>query len=777
MKEYIRIIPLGGASEIGSNCYYVDWKGKYKFLLDCGFLGEGDYIESIPEFDKADSEVDAILISHAHNDHIGALPFAEKYLLKNNGKIYMTKETKEIGKLIIEDTGKVSKNKRSIQDFRVNLFSEENINRIIKDRVEIVHYSIEYEIGINLNVKFFDAGHILGSSMIYIYDDETSLLYTGDFNVSDSFLHNGVQFDNNLKVDIMISEGTYGLKDTKNSNQEKLNKLARLVKQTLNKKGYVLFPSFALGRAQEILMAISEAQSKGLLPEDLKIYISRGLCEEITEYYSLKYKFPDYISFTYTDMCLQPNSVFIATNGFFNEGSLARTIADNMSDNENNLILFPSGYAYSKWYVKKWLEGAKCKSDYIDFSAHAFKEEIIKTTNEINPKVLMFVHGERNSLLSLTSKVKNSIFPEGNGSEVIFEIKDNNIKSKISLNERSCIITVGASVLSEKHKDLEMDSINNAMEKSAEINTLFSIKDFEKEKYIYHLICTQKSYKAGEMIKKFLDSLDFSVIIHKLKFDLAQDEIEGNIEMNSINSSIARILLRYNESAIILSGGFKFEAAYSYLLGNLFGVDMYYKHEDMKILDSAIKLQNFPVKPDVSFFKSYSKYLQNLFISDEQTADNIYKLLPEEIKNIVYKKGNTYYLTNIGTILYYANKRQEIVFNEKIKFRYNGINDEIFSIKSDRISIFDIKNENFLKFLMDFLFDEYVESIEFQKIQQSCSQNKDKIIFTPTKITNNKIIANLRTKTKSQKIYIKVDSFGKQIAKRFRLEENKPIEF
>lgn len=787
MKEYIRIIPLGGACEIGANSYYVDWKGKFSFLLDCGLLGEGDYIESIPKFDLADSEVDAIVVSHAHNDHIGALLFGDKYLLKENGKIYMTEHTANLGMLIIEDTGKIKRKKnKGVIDYSLEeMYKLEYLKELKKQKIKILNYCEEYELFNDLKIKLFDAGHIFGSALIYIYDDETSLLYTGDFNLSDSFLHNAAKIEDNLKVDILISEGTYGFKnENKISLYEKKVNLAGFIKQTFKRKGNVLIPSFALGRAQEILAAIREAQQDGLIDSN-SIYISAGLCEKITEYYFAEYfdKFPEFDVLEYSELPRKNNFIYIATNGFFNMGSPARNYYETIKDNDKNLVLFPSSYVYNRNYIKEWRKNAKCRVENIDFSAHAFKDEIVKIINKIDPNFTLFIHGEEKSLSDLKKLLGNEkqvFYPENNGDEIIFEIKKGNIYCKLSNQEKSCIITVGTSIFSEKNKNLTMESITDAKQVSAELNTLFSIENFQNEEYIYHLICTEKSYEAGSRIKKFLESLDYHVVLHKIKFDLVEDELEGKIEMSPIISGISRILLRYFESSIILTGGFKFETAFAYLLGNLFGVDMYYKHEDMKTLDSSLKIQNFPIKLDLPYFSDYMSKIEKLAFESEKTADEIYNSFPDEIKVLLYKKKDRYFLTNLGCILYYSSKRIIKLVDSKMIFRDNSINEEIFSIQNNDeiVSTLDIKNPNFRFFLYSLLESEDIENILFTEVfDLTQALEEQQVIFEPVTIKKNRISANLISKNKYQKIFIKFNCFDRKIIKRFGLEENKKLVF
>ncbi|MCX7648279.1 MAG: MBL fold metallo-hydrolase, partial [Elusimicrobiales bacterium] len=171
MIPKIQFIPLGGALEVGANSYYINWDNKVSILLDCGTKGDGPTFEGLPDFTKADSKVDYIVISHAHNDHIGGLPFAQRYFLKKNGKIITTPETAEIAGHVLRDSGKImavkeEEKKNPIFSKTVrSLYSEENVENSVNGIVKL-EYGKEFELKDGIKLVLFDASHVHGSACV-----------------------------------------------------------------------------------------------------------------------------------------------------------------------------------------------------------------------------------------------------------------------------------------------------------------------------------------------------------------------------------------------------------------------------------------------------------------------------------------------------------------------------------------------------------------------------------------------------------------------------------
>lgn len=290
----IKFLPLGGALEIGASCFYININGT-GIILDSGLHPRQKGINALPDFELIKNEnVDAVLISHAHQDHIASLPF----LIRNHPylQIFMTVQSLEIAEKTLHNSSRILKEQLNENDLIVP-YSHEEINLLLRTVREKDYNEKFYINGIassytkELEIEFYDAGHILGSAGILIKtQDGKSFFYTGDINLSTQSILNGGDLPDE-KIDTLILETTYGATDSKLLNDwrhEEL-RLAKYLNKIFSNGGSVLVPVFALGKTQELLSIINRLMKKGLLIET-NIY-SGGLSKEISSVYDKhKYK-------------------------------------------------------------------------------------------------------------------------------------------------------------------------------------------------------------------------------------------------------------------------------------------------------------------------------------------------------------------------------------------------------------------------------------------------------------------------------------------------------
>ncbi len=248
---------FGAAREVGRSCVLVEGR-QAKILLDAGVkLGEVEEHPLIP--DSMLKDIDAVIISHAHLDHCGYLP----HLFSNGyeGPVYSLKPTLELVNVIVNDYLKISK-PRDV--------SKEGIGRMAKHYC-FVEYHEEFRVK-DLAVKLVPAGHILGSAMIEVRQGDERLLYTGDINLKGTKLLDPA-YTEYLKADTLITESTYGGdKDEFPSEKAVLTSVVASLKETISTGGKVIIPSFAVGRAQEVLFLLDDYMRSGVLPS-VPIYI------------------------------------------------------------------------------------------------------------------------------------------------------------------------------------------------------------------------------------------------------------------------------------------------------------------------------------------------------------------------------------------------------------------------------------------------------------------------------------------------------------------------
>lgn len=279
---------LGGAEEIGASCAVVDLDGE-RLLIDCGQRMNAPQGQALPDFSFLETgpPISAVLITHAHADHIGALPALEPFL-PVDCPFYATEPTVAITRVMLEDTLRIMNQHRQ-GDGELGLFPAANVRSSLQ-RFQTVRWGKSLRIaGTSLHATWFPAGHILGAAMIEIRGSSGSILFSGDISVSEQLSVPGV-FVPALRPDILVLESTYGSRlHAHRPAQEK--RIVDRVRAAYAEGGCVLFPTFALGRAQEVLLILGRAMRDGSLPP-IPIYAD-GLVRAVSKIYS---RFPDELS-------------------------------------------------------------------------------------------------------------------------------------------------------------------------------------------------------------------------------------------------------------------------------------------------------------------------------------------------------------------------------------------------------------------------------------------------------------------------------------------------
>ncbi len=231
---------------------------KTKILLDAG-IKLGTVEEHPMMHDSILNEIEGIFISHAHLDHIGYLPHI--YSAGYKGIIYSTKPTMELTNVLISDYMRISEPKD---------VTKEGLTRLGKS-YKICEFNEEVKIK-DLTLKFIHSGHIVGSSMISVSDGKSTLIYSGDINLTKTKLLEGADIKN-LNAKTLIIESTYGAKKDVFPREGVVAQHAlKSIKETIALGGKVIIPSFAVGRAQEILLMLDDYMNSGLIPK-VPIYV------------------------------------------------------------------------------------------------------------------------------------------------------------------------------------------------------------------------------------------------------------------------------------------------------------------------------------------------------------------------------------------------------------------------------------------------------------------------------------------------------------------------
>jgi putative mRNA 3-end processing factor len=386
----IKIRFLGALNEIGNSAILIE-KNKEKILIDYGLKVK----ENPPKFPLRVDNVDYILVSHAHLDHIGSLPlFSSKKI-----KIYSVKPTKEIAKIVLEDNIKVVNEEGIIVPF--NKF---DVEKIIS-RFRNVEYNKIFKKG-KFEFRFLNAGHILGSSMIKI-ENEKSILYTGDFKLFNTTLHNGCE---KTKADILIMETTYW--NRLHPERENLEReFIKDVEETLDAGGLVLLPSLSVGRTQEIIGIF------GKYDIDAEIYVE-GMAAKVTEIYKKYLNRIENKKFfekgiekiriirnkkERKKIIKEKQKIIICGSGMLDGGPAVYYSKKIFNDKNSSIFLtcfqLPNTpgrilIEKRKLIVDSIRKDVECNVKLFDFSAHSDRNELLEFIKKVDPEVIFLVHGE-----------------------------------------------------------------------------------------------------------------------------------------------------------------------------------------------------------------------------------------------------------------------------------------------------------------------------------------------------------------------------------------------
>ena len=282
----------GAARTVTGSKHLLTLTNGKKYLLDCGlYQGMGKETDELNrDFGFNPSEVDHLILSHAHIDHCGLIPklIKEGY----SGKVYATPATKDLAAILLADSAGIQENDlkfvnktRAAQGktYLSPLYVMEDATRAIEHFVT-VDYGNWFTIDENVQFMYLDAGHIIGSATVHLKitenGKETHLTFSGDLGrYRDIILKSPEVFP---QADYIIMESTYGdkLHETITGTPDKL--LEWITKTCLQKKGKLIIPAFSVGRTQEILYALNQLENENRLP-DLHYYVDSPLSKEATE--------------------------------------------------------------------------------------------------------------------------------------------------------------------------------------------------------------------------------------------------------------------------------------------------------------------------------------------------------------------------------------------------------------------------------------------------------------------------------------------------------------
>ena len=289
----MRLTFLGATHEVTGSCYYLEAAGK-KFLVDCG-MEQGPNIYENKPIPVPASQLDFVLITHAHIDHTGNLPLL--YAHGFRGPIYMTPATVALSDIMLRDSAHIQlaeaewrnrKNRRAGKEDYVTPYTMEDALGVIR-LLEGIPYHQRVTLSDGIQIRFLDAGHLLGSASIELWLTEDGvtkkLLFSGDIgNIDQPLIRDPVYI---READYVVMESTYG--DRSHGERPDYPAiLAEIIQRTFDRGGSLVIPSFAVGRTQEMLYFIRQIKEQGLVHghDGFTVYVDSPLANEATTIFS-----------------------------------------------------------------------------------------------------------------------------------------------------------------------------------------------------------------------------------------------------------------------------------------------------------------------------------------------------------------------------------------------------------------------------------------------------------------------------------------------------------
>lgn len=436
----VTITILGSGMEVGRSAILLQ-TNESKILLDCGFSPSGTRnLEMLPRFDVMEdlvSELDAVIVTHAHLDHMGIVPYLFKYDYR--GPVYCTEPTLPLMLMQQLDFINVAGKEGIFAPY-----TEHDVRAAVQHTVPL-NYGVVTNITPDIRITFYNAGHILGSAIVHLHVGEGfhNIIYTSDFKFEASRTLDPA-INKFPRAETLIMESTYGATPVQFTREESEQLLATYIKQTLERGGKVLIPVPAVGRAQEIMLVLNHLFSSRMIPE-VPVFLD-GLVIEAT---AIHMAFPSYLGKELAGKIEELGNVFMseyftavrsqqqrdeilnarepaiimATSGML-EGGPILTYLKEFSGDEKNMLIFVS-YQVEGTLGRKLLKGVrefpiineKGKTEFIavklevvkvdGFSGHSSRQQLLKYLKSFKPRPrkLVLVHGEPDAVTSLSKSV------------------------------------------------------------------------------------------------------------------------------------------------------------------------------------------------------------------------------------------------------------------------------------------------------------------------------------------------------------------------------------
>ena len=434
-KTQLRLVTLGGSGEVGRSCYLLEL-GPHRILVDCG-IRPGTLEDLRPDIEQL-GRVDALIVTHAHTDHIGWVAALVRQFPTLD--IYCSEGTAALLPVMLEDCHQHYMRKIATQRERARYnsnapivqedYDSEDVQRVPKLLIECVFGDKEHLPFGGVSLTFYRAGHVLGAASVLVEDDSGRRIFlSGDFSSFPQLTVPAADWPTDLgEIDLLVLESTYGNREHRPLDESRAD-LISFVRRTLEAQGSVILASFGLGRAQELLKLMAAAREHGDLPA-VPVYVD-GMIRRINPIYRklASFDFPPGAFYEISgesdrqDVSVSAQtrpSIIVTTSGMLAGGPVIHYMKHLLPDPRHRIVL--TGYqdegAPSRALREITAPGRRIvrfegeNGEVIEFeaampakevglSSHADQRGLIEYSNRLQPRHIALVHGDATAQAAL----------------------------------------------------------------------------------------------------------------------------------------------------------------------------------------------------------------------------------------------------------------------------------------------------------------------------------------------------------------------------------------
>ena len=453
---------FGAAKNVTGSCHMlIDEKDGSNVMIDCGLFQEREFEDRNYKLDFDPKDLDYLILTHAHIDHCGRIPFLVKNGFK--GRILCTKPTYQLAKVLLLDTGKIM-TEGYRYELKKALRRNEEKPRLLYDESDVLdsfdyfdpvlEYEKPHELKNGFVVSVHDAGHILGSSFVKVGKNGKSAIFSGDLGNKEKPIVRNFEYPD--EADIVYTETTYGDRNHRSFKESKEEFLAAIT-ETFKNNGNVLIPSYATERAQDILYMLREFYEQGLLPK-CRVFLDSPLALNVTNIFVQNFSYfkedniplfkkGDPFDFPYLNIVkdieesksinkVSERAVIIAGSGMLHGGRILHHLKHNIWKKENAVIFV--GYQAKGTLGRKIVEkeqavrilGENFKINakiytINGFSSHADQNELMEWISALKfkPQKACLVHGDEDVMNVYKGKLEEKgldVYIPSYGEEINF---------------------------------------------------------------------------------------------------------------------------------------------------------------------------------------------------------------------------------------------------------------------------------------------------------------------------------------------------------------------